>query len=76
LEQTVAGGIVSLLHFGSRDMTQDVDALFPSSPEKSQLLKQLVEQVGQEQTLATSDAPWFNDAISFFGLETKSNVVV
>ena len=76
LELTVAGGIVSLLHFGSRNMTQDVDALFPADPEKKRLLKQLIEQVGEEQNLATTEAPWFNDAISFFGLETKSNVIV
>lgn len=76
LELTVAGGIVSLLHFGSRNMTQDVDAIFPVDPEKNRLFKQLIIQVGNEQNLASFDSPWFNDAISFFGLETKSNVIV
>ncbi|WP_299948203.1 hypothetical protein [uncultured Microbulbifer sp.] len=77
LELVCCGGIISLMHFHSRAMTQDVDAIFPANPANKQLLIKLIKQVGEELGLATDEKSlWFNDSVSFFGLETKSNVVI
>lgn len=77
LEMTCCGGIISLMYFQSRAMTQDVDAIFPANPANRKLLIQLIKQVGQEMGLATDEKSlWFNDSVSFFGLETTSDVVI
>lgn len=77
LELVCCGGIISLMYFRSRMMTQDVDAIFPANPANKQLLIKLIKQVGEEMGLATDDKSlWFNDSVSFFGLETKSNVII
>ncbi|CBL45371.1 Hypothetical protein HDN1F_35310 [gamma proteobacterium HdN1] len=77
LELTCCGGIISLMHFRSRAMTQDVDAIFPANPVNKQLLIRLIKQVGEEMGLAADEKSlWFNDSVSFFGLETTSNVVI
>lgn len=77
LELVCCGGIISLMYFRSRNMTQDVDAIFPANPANKQLLIRLIKQVGDEMGLATDERSlWFNDSVSFFGLETKSNVVI
>lgn len=77
LELTCCGGIISLMYFQSRAMTQDVDAIFPANPANKQLLIKLIKQVGEEMDLATDEKSlWFNDSVSFFGLETTSNVII
>lgn len=77
LELVCCGGIISLMYFRSRMMTQDVDAIFPANPANKQILVRLIKQVGEEMGLATNEKSlWFNDSVSFFGLETKSNVVI
>ena len=77
LELTCCGGIISLMYFHSRAMTQDVDAIFPANPANKQLLIKLIKQVGEEMGLAADEKSlWFNDSVSFFGLETKSNVII
>jgi hypothetical protein len=77
LELVCCGGIVSLMYFRSRMMTQDIDAIFPANLENKQLLIQLIKQVGQEMGLSTHEkALWFNDSVSFFGLQTLSDVVI
>lgn len=77
LELTCCGGIISLMHFRSRAMTQDVGAIFPANPVNKQLLIRLIKQVGEEMGLAADEKSlWFNDSVSFFGLETTSNVVI
>ena len=77
LELTCCGGIISLMYFHSRAMTQDVDAIFPANPANKQLLIKLIKQVGDEMGLAADEKSlWFNDSVSFFGLETTSNVII
>ncbi len=77
LEMTCCGGIISLMHFRSRMMTQDVDAIFPANPANKELLVRLIKQVGEENGLSVDKKSlWFNDSVSFFGLETQSKVVI
>ena len=58
-------------------MTEDVDAIFPSNPANRALLVSLIKKVGDEMGFATNPrSVWFNDSVSFFGLQTKSEVVV
>ena len=77
LELTCCGGIISLMYFHSRAMTQDGDAIFPANPANKQLLIKLIKQVGDEMGLAADEKSlWFNDSVSFFGLETTSNVII
>lgn len=70
---TVAGGVISLFVFKSRNATHDIDAIFPDNPRKRNLLKKLIAQVADEMKL---ERTWLNDSLSFFGLETKSNLIV
>lgn len=82
LELVCCGGIISLMYFGSRTMTQDIDAIFPANPDERQLLIELIRQVSDEQGLAPGDQAipdaslWLNDSVSFFDLETKSDVII
>lgn len=82
VELTCCGGVISLLYFGSRNITHDVDAIFPANPDDRKLLIQAIKQVSQEQGLASEGSElgdaslWLNDSVSFFGLETKSDVVI
>ncbi|VUD62044.1 hypothetical protein TDB9533_02956 [Thalassocella blandensis] len=77
LELVCCGGIVSVLYHGSRQMTHDVDVLFPNNPTVAKLLKELVDQVGAEFGLEHGPRDkWFNDSVSFIGLQSKSNTVV
>ena len=69
----VGGGVVSLFYFGSRQITQDVDAIFPHNRSDRKLLKRLINQVASELKLPDE---WLNDNISFFGLETESDVII
>ncbi len=77
LELVCCGGIVSVLYHGSRQMTHDVDVLFPNNPHVTNLLKKLVDEVGEEFGLEYGPRDkWFNDSVSFIGLRSKSNIVV
>jgi hypothetical protein len=77
LELVCCGGVVSVLYHGSRQMTHDVDVLFPDNPKMVSVLTQLVDQVGEEMRLAHGPKDrWLNDGISFFGLQTRSDVVI
>jgi len=76
IELVVCGGVVSLLFLNSRKMTQDVDAIFPENKENRQVLIQLIDEVASDLGLVKGKSPWFNDAVSFFGLETVSDVIV
>ena len=77
LELVCCGGIVSVLYHGSRQMTHDVDVLFPNNPMISDMLKGLVDEVGAEFDLEHGPRDkWFNDSVSFIGLQSKSNTVV
>jgi hypothetical protein len=51
LELVCCGGVVSVLYHGSRQMTHDVDVLFPNNPSLVSVLTQLVDQVGAEMRL-------------------------
>lgn len=73
IELVVAGGVISLLVFNSRQLTHDVDAIFNGSTKDKEMLKMLISKVGKEFSLSED---WINDSVSFFGLSTKSNVVV
>ncbi|MCF6338288.1 MAG: DUF6036 family nucleotidyltransferase [Gammaproteobacteria bacterium] len=74
VELITAGGVVSVLLIGNRNMTRDIDAIFPDK--QHDLLVTLIDQVSQEQNLPSGKHAWLNDGVSFFGLETKSNNVV
>lgn len=77
LELVCCGGIVSLLYHSSRQTTHDVDVLFPNNPALASMLKELVDQVGEEFGLEHGPRDkWFNDSISFIGLQSKSNTIV
>lgn len=77
LELVCCGGVVSMLYHGSRQMTHDVDVLFPNNPTVINILKQLVDQVGEEFGLEHGPRDkWFNDSVSFIGLQSRSNTVV
>jgi len=77
LELVCCGGIVSVLYHGSRQMTHDVDVLFPNNPSVANMLKQLVDEVGAEFGLEHGPRDkWFNDSVSFIGLQSKSNNIV
>lgn len=74
VELVVAGGIISVLYFGSRLMTRDIDAIIPEHDKV--LLARLINQVAAEQMLPTGKHAWLNDSVSFFGLQTKSTNVI
>ncbi len=77
VELVCCGGIVSLLYLGSRQMTHDVDVLFPNNPNVVKMLKTLVDKVGEEFGLEHGPRDkWFNDSISFIGLQSKSDNIV
>ncbi len=74
VELVTAGGVISVLLFGNRQMTRDIDAIFPLS--QKQILTMLIDQVSKEQNLPSGEHAWLNDGVSFFGLQTKSNNVI
>jgi len=74
VELVAAGGVISVLIFGSRQMTRDIDVIIPQK-DKS-LIETLVEQVSTEQNLPKGKQAWLNDGVSFFGLQTKSDQTV
>lgn len=74
VELVVAGGIISVLYFGSRLMTRDIDVIIPEHDKV--LLTRLITQVATEQNLPTGKHAWLNDSISFFGLQTKSTNLI
>jgi len=74
VELVTAGGVISVLLFGNREMTRDIDAIFP--PKQKQILTMLINQVSKEQNLPSGEHAWLNDSVSFFGLQTKSNNVI
>ncbi len=77
LDLVCCGGIVSVLFHGSRQMTHDVDVLFPNNPAVVKMLKGLVDEVGAEFGLEHGPRDkWFNDSVSFIGLQSKSNNIV
>jgi hypothetical protein len=58
-------------------MTHDVDVLFPNNPSIVNMLGALIDQVGEKYDLAHGQKDkWFNDSVSFIGLETKSETVI
>lgn len=74
IELVVAGGVISLLVFNSRQLTHDVDAiLLRGDIGDKPILDKLIHQVADEYSLRKD---WMNDSVSFFGLSTKSNTVV
>jgi Nucleotidyltransferase of unknown function (DUF6036) len=77
LELVCCGGVVSVLYHHSRQTTHDVDVLFPNNPNVVNILRTLIDQVGQKFQLDHDEHDkWFNDSVSFIGLETKSDTVV
>ena len=74
IDLVVAGGIISVLYFKKRESTKDIDAIFPNNPDKLKILKELIDEVSEEQNL--EKGVWLNDSISFFGLETKSKLKI
>ena len=71
------GGVVSVLYHRSRHMTHDVDVLFPKVLKHAALLKLLIDQVGEELGLEHGPRDkWFNDGVSFIGLQTRSDTIV
>lgn len=71
VELVAAGGVISVLVFGSRQMTQDIDVIIPSKDKN--LIFELVDKVADEQKLPRGKHAWLNDGVSFFGLQTKSD---
>lgn len=77
VELVCCGGVVSLLYHSSRQTTHNVDVLFPNNPALASMLKELVDQVGEEFGLEHGPRDkWFKDSISFIGLQSKSNTIV
>ena len=77
LELTCCGGVVSVLYHHSRQMTHDVDVVFPNDPAAVAILNELVETVGREMNLHHGPHDkWLNDGVSFMGLQTKSHTVI
>ena len=71
VELVAAGGVISVLLFGSRQMTRDIDVII--QPKDKDLIVELVNTVAEEQDLPAGDHAWLNDGVSFFGLQTKSD---
>lgn len=71
VELVAAGGAISVMLFGSRQMTRDIDVIIP--PKDKELIADLVETVAKEQGLPSGNHAWLNDGVSFFGLKTRSN---
>ncbi len=74
VQLVAAGGVISVLQFGSRHMTRDIDVIFPKR--NKALLTQLINQIASEQKLPAGKHAWLNDGVSFFGLQTKSTNVI
>jgi Nucleotidyl transferase of unknown function (DUF2204) len=74
IELVAAGGVISVLQFGSRNMTRDIDVIIPEKDKA--LLLELINQVAAEQNLPSGKHAWLNDGVSFFGLQTKSTNVI
>jgi len=74
VELVAAGGVISVLRFGSRLMTRDIDVIIPVHDKV--LLTRLISQVAIEQNLPSGKHAWLNDSISFFGLQTKSTNLI
>jgi hypothetical protein len=70
VELVAAGGVISVVFFGSREMTRDIDVIIPA--EEKALIVELVDRVADEQNLPKEPHAWLNDGVSFFGLQTKS----
>lgn len=76
-ELVCCGGVVSVLHLGSRHMTHDVDVLFPDNLHLTELVKKLVDDVGAELGLEHGPRDkWLNDSVSFIGLQSRSQTIV
>ena len=71
VELVAAGGVISVLIFGSRQMTRDIDVIIPTKDKA--LIVELVNQVADELKLPGGNHAWLNDGVSFFGLQTKSD---
>ena len=71
IELVAAGGVISVMLFGSRQMTQDIDVIIPQKDKA--LMADLVEVVAKEQGLPGGKHAWLNDGVAFFGLQTKGN---
>lgn len=74
IELVAAGGVISVMQFGNRQMTRDIDVIMPAKDRD--LLLRLIDQVAKEQNLPTGKHAWLNDGVAFFGLQTKSANVV
>ncbi|MET1254831.1 nucleotidyltransferase [Aliikangiella maris] len=64
VELVAAGGVISVLMFGSRQMTRDIDVIIPKK--EKDLIESLVDQVADEQNLPKGKHAWLNDGVSFF----------
>lgn len=71
VELVAAGGVISVMLFGSRQMTRDIDVIIPQKDKA--LIAELVEMVASEQGLPSGNHASLNDGASFFGLQTKGN---
>jgi hypothetical protein len=65
---------VSVMQFGNRLMTRDIDVVMP--PQDRELLIELADRVAKEQNLPSGKSAWLNDGVSFFGLQTRSNNII
>ncbi len=74
VQLVAAGGVISVMQFGNRAATRDIDVVMP--PQDRELLIELAGQVAKEQGLPTGKSPWLNDGVSFFGLQTRSINVI
>lgn len=74
VQLVAAGGVISVMQFGNRLMTRDIDVVMP--PQDRDLLMELADRVAKEQNLPTGKSAWLNDGVSFFGLQTRSNNVI
>lgn len=63
VELVAGGGVVSVLFFESRTMTEDVDVSFATAEQKT-LVSELVRQVAAERHL---DPFWLNDNVEKVG---------
>lgn len=69
VELVAAGGVISVMLFGSRQMTRDIDVIIPQKDKA--LIAELVEMVASEQGLPSGNHAWLNDGVSFFWSANK-----
>lgn len=61
VELVAAGGVPSVLQFGNRSMTRDIDVIMP--PADRELFMQLADRFAHGQGLPRGEHAWLNDGV-------------